>query len=648
FLLLVLEKPDISDSLKCEDSGLKMFKDIPNMIIPLLESRNGFMDVFVPADCLKDNTALFKAFLDSREKPLPKQPSGGASSESGRVVRPPESNAFDDPQYLVLNNCGLMCGGSYESILDELGKYGDVEDIVLILGQQFAFVAFRDVADCVSAATLLSTRPSRLFADGSVHPAFVDKVPEHSSCGAPFSEHPPGLRLVREAVDEAEAALLWRLVSWDQDCCALKQREVRHFGYAFDYELQGVRKDAPLAEPIPKECAPFLVRLVNSGHLGGLPDQLTVTRYLPGQGIPPHVDSHGSFEDGIVCLSLGSPVVMDFRHPDGDRAAVLLPPRSALLLHGPSRYIWTHGIASRKSDVVPRTEVPGQGLTLSRRGVRISFTFRRIRRGDCDCGHDLLCDSSRLTTNSRQVYESIAEQFSGTRHREWPRVAAFVEALEPGSLLLDAGCGNGKYLLGHPHVLKASAPSNLGTRVGFDRSGGLAAICRSRNLEVVQADTLDVPFRDGIFDACLSIAVLHHLATPERREAAVREILRLLRPGGRALVYVWALEQAEGAPSKYLKASRNAGRALPSGCEQTPGHLPVHANRTQFEARDMLVPWHSRGTEEVHYRYYHLFERGELSGLLERVSPGCVLEEYHDQGNWCAVVGKDASTSAPP
>lgn len=70
FLLLVLEKPDISDSLKCEDSGLKMFKDIPNMIIPLLESRNGFMDVFVPADCLKDNTALFKAFLDSREKPV--------------------------------------------------------------------------------------------------------------------------------------------------------------------------------------------------------------------------------------------------------------------------------------------------------------------------------------------------------------------------------------------------------------------------------------------------------------------------------------------------------------------------------------------------------------------------------------------------
>lgn len=75
-----------------------------------------------------------------------------------------------------------------------------------------------------------------------------------------------------------------RATSCLSDDAALKQREVRHFGYAFDYELQGVRKDAPLAEPIPEECAPFLSRLVASGRLSGLPDQLTVTRYLPGQG----------------------------------------------------------------------------------------------------------------------------------------------------------------------------------------------------------------------------------------------------------------------------------------------------------------------------------------------------------------------------
>ncbi|KAH7949763.1 hypothetical protein HPB49_015199 [Dermacentor silvarum] len=54
----------------------------------------------------------------------------------------------------------------------------------------------------------------------------------------------------------------------------------------------------------------------------------------------------------------------------------------------------------------------------------------------------------------------------------------------------------------------------------------------------------------------------------------------------------------------------------------------------------MLVPWHSKNTQETHYRYYHLFQQGELRELLESVSPGCVETEYHDQGNWCAVIVK--------
>lgn len=39
------------------------------------------------------------------------------------------------------------------------------------------------------------------------------------------------------------------------------------------------------------------------------------------------------------------------------------------------RYTWSHGITPRKSDIVP---VEGGGLTLSQRGVRTSFTFRKL------------------------------------------------------------------------------------------------------------------------------------------------------------------------------------------------------------------------------------------------------------------------------
>lgn len=45
-----------------------------------------------------------------------------------------------------------------------------------------------------------------------------------------------------------------------------------------------------------------------------------------------------------------------------------------------------------------------------------------------------------------RVYDAIAPHFSSTRFAKWPKVAAFLNSLRPGSVVLDAGCGNGKHL----------------------------------------------------------------------------------------------------------------------------------------------------------------------------------------------------------
>lgn len=45
-----------------------------------------------------------------------------------------------------------------------------------------------------------------------------------------------------------------------------------------------------------------------------------------------------------------------------------------------------------------------------------------------------------------KVYEEIASHFSETRHKPWPNVKNFVESQELGAVILDVGCGNGKYL----------------------------------------------------------------------------------------------------------------------------------------------------------------------------------------------------------
>lgn len=169
----------------------------------------------------------------------------------------------------------------------------------------------------------------------------------------------------------------------------------------------------------------------------------------------------------------------------------------------------------------------------------------------------------------------------------------------------------------------------------------------------------------------------------ERRLAAVTELVRLLKPGGQALIYVWAMEQEYNKQkSKYLKDSRDKENTNPtedeaehpmkqnplpnpavdnSSSDDTP-KLSVHTNRTAFNSQDLLVPWHLKGAEKntcqqggsssaadtkkipapapVFHRYYHVFQKGELESLCRLVRDIEIRTSYHDQGNWCVILEK--------
>ena len=49
--------------------------------------------------------------------------------------------------------------------------------------------------------------------------------------------------------------------------------------------------------------------------------------------------------------------------------------------------------------------------------------------------------------------------------------------------------------------------------------------------------------RSNLFDAVISIGVIHHFSTVKRRVRAIQELCRILTPGGKLMIYVWALEQ---------------------------------------------------------------------------------------------------------
>ena len=242
------------------------------------------------------------------------------------------------------------------------------------------------------------------------------------------------------------------------------------------------------------------------------------------------------------------------------------------------------------------------------------------------------------------VYEEIASHFSDTRHKPWPRVAEFLETLSAWEPVLDLGCGNGKYL-------GLSGPR---WELGGDYSYNLLQISAGRGHQAVRCDLLSVPVRDNCCGGLICIAVLHHLATPDRRLDAVTEMSRVLRPGGRGLVYVWAKEQRrESNMSSYLKQNKknykkkDQSQSDPSSSKSEVGDfgLPVHVNRTEFQHQDVLVPWKLKQSEEKggdreFKRFYHVFEAGELDDLIEQVDSLKVIDSYYDQGNWCCIFEK--------
>ncbi|CAL1390367.1 unnamed protein product [Linum trigynum] len=286
-----------------------------------------------------------------------------------------------------------------------------------------------------------------------------------------------------------------------------------------------------------------------------------------------------------------------------------------------------------------------------------------------------------------RVYDAIAPHFSSTRFAKWPKVASFLNSLPLGSLVLDAGCGNGKYLGLNPDCFF----------IGCDISEPLVKICADRDNEVVVADAVNLPYRTGFGDAAISIAVLHHLSTEIRRRKAIEELVRVVKTGGFVLITVWAAEQEdkslltkwtplndkyveewigpgsprvrspssftlqsipesmEGMNSKehmqdgsQISGEETGGNAVDDQKSQheyfVPWHLPYHRAEVSGASASAIASGLARKDDNkgavVYNRYYHVFGEGELERLASGIKNAMVVDQFFDKSNWCIVLQK--------
>jgi SAM-dependent methyltransferase len=164
-------------------------------------------------------------------------------------------------------------------------------------------------------------------------------------------------------------------------------------------------------------------------------------------------------------------------------------------------------------------------------------------------------------------------------------------------LLVDAGCGTGQNLRHFGGGARA---------FGFDLSAEALRFCRARGVAAARASVLALPLRAGSVDVVTSFDVIYH-GWVESDLGAVRELVRVLRPGGVLVVRVPALMMLWGAHdeavhSRHRYTATELRRLLE--CAGLEGVRVTYCNSILFPVlalRRTLDRWFARHGSDVEF-----------------------------------------------
>jgi len=166
-----------------------------------------------------------------------------------------------------------------------------------------------------------------------------------------------------------------------------------------------------------------------------------------------------------------------------------------------------------------------------------------------------------------------------------------------GARVLDVGTGTGTAAL---------AAAGRGARVSaVDADAGMVAAARAAGVDARIGALPELPYRDAQFDAIIGNFVLNHVGRPR---AALADLHRVLRPGGRLALTTWSVRR--GAGQDLLGRACEAGGAVPPAYiprldpaqdwDRTPEGLAQLLGEAGFVTAEAAeLPWdHRAGVEE--------------------------------------------------
>jgi len=201
---------------------------------------------------------------------------------------------------------------------------------------------------------------------------------------------------------------------------------------------------------------------------------------------------------------------------------------------------------------------------------------------------------SDILKKSEETWNAIAKSFDATRRKSWKECIDFINTLPNDSVVADIACGNGRHLIPCAKHCKRA--------IGVDLSKNLLDIVQKKldednitNVVLYHSDAANLPLETDSMDAVMFIASLHNIQGQDNRIQALKEVKRVLKKDGIALISVWSRWQDKYRRQFFKKWFTQLG---------------------QGEFGDIEVYWRQHSLNIP--RFYHLYSKKEFISDIKK------------------------------